>query len=193
MDDAKTFYNREDVWEIPKEILEDERIEMEPYYVILTLPKGDKPEFILMLPFTPKGRDNIIAWLAARCDEKYGELRLYEFPKGQLIYGPMQIEARIDQDPEISKLFTLWGQVGSKVIRGNLLVIPIENSILYIEPVYLRAANAQIPELRGVIVVYSDALAMRPTLNESLIVVFGEEAKEEVVKEKDWLKYIMKH
>ena len=177
MDDAKTFYNREDVWEIPKEILEDERIEMEPYYVILTLPKGDEPEFILMLPFTPKGRDNIISWLAARCDEEYGELRLYEFPKGQLIYGPMQIEARIDQDPDISKLFTLWGQVGSKVIRGNLLVIPIENSILYIEPVYLRAVNAQIPELRGVIVVYSDALAMRPTLNESLTAVFGKEVK----------------
>jgi uncharacterized membrane protein (UPF0182 family) len=183
MDDAKTFYNREDVWEIPKEVLEDERIEMEPYYVILTLPGNSKPEFILMLPFTPKGRDNIIAWLAARCDEEYGELRLYEFPKGQLIYGPMQIEARIDQDPEISKLFTLWGQVGSKVIRGNLLVIPIENSILYIEPVYLRAVNAQIPELRGVIVVYRDVLAMRPTLNESLIAVFGEEVKEEVVEE----------
>jgi len=183
MDDAKTFYNREDVWEIPQEILEDERVEMEPYYVILTLPGNDKPEFLLMLPFTPKGRDNIIAWLAARCDEEYGELRLYEFPKGQLIYGPMQIEARIDQDPDISKLFTLWGQVGSKVIRGNLLVIPIENSILYIEPIYLRAVNAQIPELRGVIVVYKDVLAMRPTLDEALIAVFGEEAKPEVVEE----------
>ncbi|RUM46880.1 MAG: UPF0182 family protein [Desulfocapsa sp.] len=183
MDDAKTFYNREDVWEIPQEILEDERIQMEPYYVILTLPGNDKPEFILMLPFTPKGRDNIIAWLAARCDENYGELRLYEFPKGQLIYGPMQIEARIDQNAEISKLFTLWGQVGSKVIRGNLLVIPIENSILYIEPIYLRAVNAQIPELRGVIVVYGDVLAMRPTLDESLIAVFGKEAKPEIVEE----------
>jgi uncharacterized membrane protein (UPF0182 family) len=184
MDDAKTFYNREDVWEIPQEILEDERIQMEPYYVILTLPGNDKPEFILMLPFTPKGRDNIIAWLAARCDENYGELRLYEFPKGQLIYGPMQIEARIDQNADISKLFTLWGQVGSKVIRGDLLVIPIENSILYIEPIYLRAENAQIPELRGVIVVYKDVLAMRPTLDESLIAVFGkEEVKPEIVEE----------
>ena len=176
MDDAKTFYNREDVWEIPEEILEEDRIQMEPYYVILTLPGNDKPEFLLMLPFTPKGRDNIIAWLAARCDESYGELRLYEFPKGQLIYGPMQIEARIDQNADISKLFTLWGQVGSKVIRGNMLVIPIENSILYIEPIYLRAVNAQIPELRGVIVVYSDVLAMRPTLDEALTAVFGKEA-----------------
>lgn len=161
MDDTKTFYNREDVWEIPKEILEDEKIQMEPYYVILTLPGNENPEFLLMLPFTPKGRDNIIAWLAARCDGNYGELKLYEFPKGQLVYGPMQIEARIDQNAEISKLFTLWGQVGSKVIRGNLLVIPIENSILYIEPVYLRAVNAQISELRGVIVVYREMLAMR--------------------------------
>ncbi|WP_048086292.1 UPF0182 family membrane protein [Archaeoglobus veneficus] len=184
MDDAKTFYNREDVWVIPQEILEDERIEMEPYYVILTLPESSEPEFLLMLPFTPKGRDNIIAWLAARCDEEYGELRLYEFPKGQLIYGPMQIEAKIDQDPDISKLFTLWGQVGSKVIRGNLLVIPIENSILYIEPIYLRAVNAQIPELRGVIVVYKDMLAMRPTLDEALIAVFGEEeVKPEVIED----------
>ncbi|AGK60916.1 hypothetical protein Asulf_00910 [Archaeoglobus sulfaticallidus PM70-1] len=183
MDDAKTFYNREDVWEIPEEILEEDRIQMEPYYVILTLPGNDKPEFLLMLPFTPKGRDNIIAWLAARCDESYGELRLYEFPKGQLIYGPMQIEARIDQNADISKLFTLWGQVGSKVIRGNMLVIPIENSILYIEPIYLRAVNAQIPELRGVIVVYSDVLAMRPTLDEALIAVFGEEAPEIVEEE----------
>ncbi|RLI75318.1 UPF0182 family protein [Archaeoglobales archaeon] len=183
MDDAKTFYNREDVWVIPQEILEDERVQMEPYYVILTLPGNSKPEFLLMLPFTPKGRDNIIAWMAARCDESYGELRLYEFPKGQLIYGPMQIEARIDQNADISKLFTLWGQVGSKVIRGNMLVIPIENSILYIEPIYLRAVNAQIPELRGVIVVYKDVLAMRPTLDEALISVFGEEAKPEIIEE----------
>jgi hypothetical protein len=193
MDDAKTFYNREDVWVIPQEILEDERIQMEPYYVILTLPGNDEPEFLLMLPFNPKGRDNIIAWMAARCDENYGELRLYEFPKGQLIYGPMQIEARIDQNAEISQLFTLWGQVGSKVIRGNLLVIPIENSILYIEPIYLRAVNAQIPELRGVIVVYSDVLAMRPTLDEALITVFGEEVSEIVEEEsvKDLVKQLV--
>jgi hypothetical protein len=184
MDDAKTFYNREDVWEIPQEILEDERIEMEPYYVVLTLPESHEPEFLLMFPFTPKGRDNIIAWMAARCDGDYGELRLYEFPKGQLIYGPMQIEARIDQNAEISQLFTLWGQVGSNVIRGNLLVIPVENSILYVEPIYLRAENAQIPELRGVIVVYEGVLVMRPTLDEALIAVFGEEVKaEKVVQE----------
>lgn len=175
MEEPRTFYNREDVWDIPQELFEEERIEMEPYYVILKLPDSDKPEFLLMLPFVPKGRDNVIAWLAARSDEKYGELLLFEFPKGELVYGPMQIEARIDQDAEISQLFTLWGQAGSRVIRGNLLVIPIENSILYVEPVYLRAENAQIPELRGVIVAYNDVLVMRPSLDEAISAIFGME------------------
>ena len=175
MEEPRTFYNREDVWDIPQELFEEKRIEMEPYYVILKLPDSDKPEFLLMLPFVPKGRDNVIAWLAARSDEKYGELLLFEFPKGELVYGPMQIEARIDQDAEISQLFTLWGQAGSRVIRGNLLVIPIENSILYVEPVYLRAENAQIPELRGVIVAYNDVLVMRPSLDEAISAIFGME------------------
>jgi hypothetical protein len=173
MEEPRTFYNREDVWEIPQELFEEKRIDMEPYYVILKLPDSDEPEFLLMLPFVPKGRDNVIAWLAARSDERYGELLLFEFPKGELVYGPMQIEARIDQDAEISKLFTLWGQSGSRVIRGNLLVIPIENSILYVEPVYLRAENAQIPELRGVIVAYNDILVMKPSLDEAISAIFG--------------------
>ncbi len=177
MEEPRTFYNREDVWEIPQELFEEKRIEMEPYYVILKLPDSEKPEFLLMLPFVPKGRDNVIAWLAARSDDRYGELLLFEFPKGELIYGPMQIEARIDQDAEISQLFTLWGQSGSRVIRGNLLVIPIEDSILYVEPVYLRAENAQIPELRGVIVAYNDILVMRPTLDEAISAIFGMEVK----------------
>jgi hypothetical protein len=178
MDDPRTFYNREDVWDIPDELFEDQRIKMDPYYVIITVLEG-KPEFILMLPFTPKGRDNIISWMAARCDDNYGELILYEFPKGTLVYGPMQIEARVDQDPIISQTFTLWGQTGSRIIRGNLLVIPIDNSIIYVEPVYLRAENAQIPELRGVIVSYEDVLTMQPTLAESIKVVFGEYEKAE--------------
>ena len=173
MKDVTAFYNREDVWEIPKEKFEDDIIDVEPYYVTLSL--DEEPEFILMLPFTPKNRDNLIAWMAARCDKRYGELLLYEFPKGELIYGPMQIDARIDQDAELSKLFTLWGQVGSKVIRGNLLVIPINNSILYIEPVYLRAVSAKIPELRGVIVVYDDVLKMAPDLYQALELVFSAE------------------
>ncbi len=185
MDDAETFYNREDVWEIPHEMYEDRTIEMEPYYVILSL-EGEKPEFVLMLPFTPKGRDNIISWMAARCDERYGEIVLYEFPKGKLVYGPMQIEARIDQNSEISKLFTLWGQAGSKVIRGNLLVIPIENSVIYVEPVYLRAEKTQIPELRGVIVAYNELLTMKENLDKALEDVIGVKPKEEKeVEEKD--------
>lgn len=184
MENVETFYNREDVWEIPEELFEGRRIQIEPYYVILSL--EEKPEFVLMLPFTPKGRENMIAWMCARCDGKhYGEILLYEFPKGKLIYGPMQIEARIDQDPEISKLFTLWGQVGSRIIRGNLLVIPIEGSIIYVEPVYLKAEEAHIPELRGVIVAYNDLLVMKPTLDDALNAIFGiMPAKEEVKVER---------
>ncbi len=177
MESVETFYNREDVWDIPQELFEGVRIKMEPYYVILSL--NERPEFVLMLPFTPKGRENMIAWMCARCDGRhYGELLLYEFPKGKLIYGPMQIEARIDQNPEISKLFTLWGQMGSRVIRGNLLVIPIEGSIIYVEPVYLKAEEAHIPELRGVIVAYNDFLVMKPTLKEALSEIFGKEKRE---------------
>jgi uncharacterized membrane protein (UPF0182 family) len=184
MENVETFYNREDVWEIPEELFEGRRIQMEPYYVILSL-EGEKPEFILMLPFTPKGRENMIAWMCARCDgEHYGEILLYEFPKGKLVYGPMQIEARVDQNPEISKLFTLWGQVGSRVIRGNLLVIPIEGSILYVEPVYLKAEEAHIPELRGVIVAYNDVLVMKPTLDDAIKALFGVMPAKEVKAER---------
>jgi hypothetical protein len=180
MTDVTEFYNREDVWQIPKEKFENNIIDVEPYYVTLSL--DSKPEFVLMLPLTPKGRDNLIAWMGARCDEKYGELLVYEFPKGELIYGPMQIDARIDQDAELSKLFTLWGQVGSRVIRGNLLVIPINNSLLYIEPVYLRAESAKIPELRGVIVVHNDILKMGDNLYDAIEKVFGVAEKPEAEK-----------
>ena len=193
MEDVKTFYNREDIWEIPMELFEDVKINMEPYYVITVLPGCNKSEFILMLPFTPKGRDNIIAWLAARCDENYGELILYEFPKGKLVYGPMQIEARIDQDAEISKLFTLWGQAGSKVIRGNLLVIPVGGSIIYVEPIYLKAEKAQIPELRGVILAHGSHLKMYPSLNDAVKALIEKgaeitERKERTLKYEDLVK-----
>ena len=185
MTEIEVFYNREDAWETPEEVFESHRIDMEPYYVILNL--EDKPEFVLMLPFTPKGRENMIAWMCARCDEHYGELIVYEFPEGELVYGPMQIEARIDQNPEISKLFTLWGQVGSRVIRGNLLVIPIEGSILYVEPIYLKAEKSHIPELRGVIVAYNDYVVMGSTLESSLQSILGKrvevEEKPESVKD----------
>ncbi len=181
MKNVETFYNKEDVWEIPSELYEGNVIKMEPYYVMLSL--DGKPEFVLMLPFTPKGRRNMIAWMCARCDyPHYGELILYEFPKGKLVFGPMQIEARIDQNPTISKLFTLWGQVGSSVIRGNLLVIPIEGSIIYVEPIYLKAVESQIPELRGVIVAYDDKLVMKSTLDEALRTLFGVPSKVNVTK-----------
>jgi uncharacterized membrane protein (UPF0182 family) len=172
MKDVTAFYNREDVWSVAKEKFEGETIEVEPYYATLAI--EDEPEFILMLPLTPVNRDNMIAWMAARCDEKYGELIIYEFPKGELIYGPMQIEARIDQDPELSKLFTLWNQAGSRVIRGNLLVIPINNSVLYVEPVYLRGESAKIPELRLVIAVQDEELATGSDLYEAIENLFKE-------------------
>jgi uncharacterized membrane protein (UPF0182 family) len=152
---------------------------MEPYYVIMSLPEEQREEFILILPFTPVNKDNMIAWFAARCDgEHYGKLLLYEFPKQELVYGPSQIEARIDQNPEISQQLTLWSQEGSRVIRGDLLVIPIQKSLLYIEPVYLRAEKGQLPELKRVIVAYDKEVVMTPSLGESLEAIFGEKKPE---------------
>src|SRR5690606_23667844 len=134
------FYNQEDVWHIAREIYRGQEQEMSPYYTILQLPDGDEPEMVLMLPFTPARRNNMIAWLAARNDgEHYGRLVVFQFPKDQLVFGPMQIEARIDQDPAISEVLTLWDQAGSQVIRGNLLVLPLDNSLLYVKPIFLRA------------------------------------------------------
>ena len=137
MKDPRVFYNKEDVWVIPEEIYRGNRQRMIPYFVIMKLPDQEKEEFILMIPFTPKGKDNLIAWMAAKCDfPNYGEVVVFQFSKQELIYGPLQIEARIDQDTEISQDFTLWSQAGSDVIRGNTLVIPIENSIIYVAVSY---------------------------------------------------------
>jgi uncharacterized membrane protein (UPF0182 family) len=175
MEKPRTFYNKEDQWEIPHELYEGNRIAMEPYYLITKLPGEDHDEFILLLPFTPRSKPNMIAWMAARGDlANYGERIVYEFPKNKLIFGPIQIEARIDQDPDISQDFTLWGQSGSKVIRGNLLVIPVEDSLLYVEPVYLSSDQKDaLPELKRVIVAFGDSLTMQDTLEESLAVLFG--------------------
>jgi hypothetical protein len=175
MTDARVFYNREDVWSIPQELYEGSRIRMEPYYLITKLPGEEKAEFILMLPFTPRNKNNLVAWLAARSDgEHYGERIVYLFPKEKLVYGPMQIEARIDQNPEISQHFTLWDQAGTRVIRGNLLIIPIRESLLYVEPVFLRAEQrGAIPELKRVIVAFGERIAMEETLDEALASVFG--------------------
>jgi uncharacterized membrane protein (UPF0182 family) len=142
MQDVKVFYNQEDLWEIPNEIYSDRPQKMDPYYIITKLPEEEREEFLLMVPFTPARKDNMIGWLAARCDgEGYGDLVVYKLPKDKLIFGPMQLEARIDQQPEISSQLSLWGQGGSEVIRGNLLAIPIESSFLYVEPIYLRATQ----------------------------------------------------
>jgi hypothetical protein len=175
MTDPRVFYNREDIWETPEELYEGSRVLMEPYYLITKLPGEAREEFVLLLPFTPRGKNNMISLLVARSDPQwYGERRAYLFPKDRLIYGPMQIEARIDQDTEISQLFTLWSQVGTRVIRGNLLAVPIEDSILYIEPIYLRAeAEGALPELKRVIVAFGDRLVMEETLEEALAALFG--------------------
>jgi hypothetical protein len=140
MEDVRVFYNQEDLWQIPDEIYSDTRQEMEPYYVIVKLPGANNEEFLLMIPFTPSKKDNMIGWLAARCDlPDYGNLVVYKLPKEKLVYGPMQIEARVDQQTEISRELSLWGQRGSRVIRGNLLAIPVSDSFIYVEPVYLEA------------------------------------------------------
>jgi uncharacterized membrane protein (UPF0182 family) len=176
MQDPQVFYNKEDLWSIPKKSGAGGEREMEPYYTIMRLPDGKKEEFVLLLPFTPSKKDNMSAWMAARCDPpQYGEVVVCIFPKQKLVYGPRQIEARIDQDAEISKQLSLWNQRGSQVIRGNLLAIPIEKSILYVEPLYLAAEKGSLPELKRVIVAYGNSVAMEENLELSLQQVFGGE------------------
>lgn len=174
MGNPEVFYNREDVWRFPLQVYEEEQVQMEPYYTIMRLPEAETEEFIAIMPFTPVNKDNMVAWLSARSDGgEYGKLLLYEFPKQQLVYGPSQIEARIDQTPEISQQLTLWSQEGSRVIRGDLLVIPIEQSLLYVEPVYLRAEQGELPELKRIIVAYDNRVVMGETLDEALSTIFG--------------------
>lgn len=176
MRDVNVFYNKEDLWQVPIETMTGNNPQaMVPYYVMLNLPGESQAEFILTMPFTPNNKNNLVAWLAARTDgEHYGKLVAYRFPKQELIYGPLQIEGRIDQDPEISAQITLWDQSGSEVIRGNLLVLPIGNSLLYVEPLYLQAQSGQIPELKRVILVSGDRIVMKETLADALLALFGE-------------------
>jgi uncharacterized membrane protein (UPF0182 family) len=144
MEDVQVFYNQEDLWQIPDEVYGERRQKMEPYYIIIKLSEEQKEEFFLMAPFTPSKKDNMIGWLAARCDlPNYGNLQVYKLPKEKLVYGPMQIEARVDQQTEISRELSLWGQGGSRVIRGNLLVIPVGETFIYVEPVYLEAIQEE--------------------------------------------------
>jgi uncharacterized membrane protein (UPF0182 family) len=176
MEATDVFYNREDLWQFPRQPGGGGTAMMAPYYIIMRLPGEPQAEFFLMIPMVPSRRDNMIAWLAARCDQPdYGKLIVYEFPKEKLVYGPFQIEARINQNTEISQQLTLWNQMGSRVIRGaNLLVIPIENSILYVSPLYLRAEHGHLPELKRVIASYGEHLVMKETLAEALSALFAE-------------------
>ncbi|QTL98248.1 UPF0182 family protein [Iocasia frigidifontis] len=184
MKNPTVFYNKEDRWNIPTEKYAGNSIQMQPYYNIVKLPDNENSEFVLMLPFTPINKNNMVAWIAARSDgDKYGELLVYSFPKDKLVYGPMQVESRIDQNADISQLLSLWGQRGSRVIRGNLLVIPIGEAILYVEPVYLQAETSELPELKRVVVAYKDRVVMRETFRQALNVIFGVEEIEEETEE----------
>ena len=188
MEDAQVFYNKEDLWSIPRQSGSGGEREMEPYYTIMKLPEEKKEEFVLLLPFTPSKKDNMSSWLAARCDPpNYGRVVVYRFPKQKLVYGPRQIEARINQDAEISKQLSLWNQRGSQVIRGNLLAIPIEKSILYVQPLYLAAERGQLPELKRVIIAFGNNLAMEENLELALQRIFGGDLIREA-KEKEKLK-----
>ena len=173
MSAPQIFYNKEDLWEIPVISGTGSENPMSPYYTIMRLPQEKQEEFILMLPFTPARKDNLSAWMVARSDgDNYGQLVVYRFPKQKLVYGPKQIVARINQDEEISRQISLWDQRGSQVIQGNLLVIPIEEALLYVRPLYLRAASGKIPELKRVIVAYENKIAMEETLEASLARIF---------------------
>ena len=172
--DPQVFFNKEDILSIPRQRVDGREGDMEPYYTIMRLPGESKEEFVLLLPFTPSRRDNMRAWLAARSDgENYGKLIALEFPKAKLVYGPKQIDARIDQDTFISQQITLWSQAGSQVIRGSLLAIPIEKSLLYVQPLYLAASQGSLPELKRVIVAFGSQIAMEETFDQSLQRVFG--------------------
>lgn len=176
MEDPQVFYNKEDLWSIPRVAGIGGEREMEPYYTIMKLPDGKKEEFVLLLPFTPSGKDNMSAWLAARCDvPNYGKVVVYRFPKQKLVFGPRQVDARINQDADIAKQLSLWNQRGSQVIRGNMLAIPIEKSILYVQPLYLAAEKGQLPELKRVIVAFGNTLAMEENLELALQQIFGGE------------------
>jgi uncharacterized membrane protein (UPF0182 family) len=174
MTEPDAFYHREDQWQIPGGL--NKATNENPFmrHIIMRLPGEKNPEFIFMTPFTPRGKDNLAAWMVARMDgENYGKLSVYRFPKQSLVYGPKQIANRINQDTDISRQLTLWDQKGSQVIRGELLVIPIEESLIYVQPIYLRAEGGNIPELKRVVVAHENRVVMGETLEEGLDALFG--------------------
>ncbi|MBT9258341.1 MAG: UPF0182 family protein [Clostridiales bacterium] len=177
MTDPQVFYNSEDMWQVAREVSGTGGSQpVAPYYAILELPGADRPEFILLRPYTPLRRTNMVAWLGARSDgDHYGHMIAFLFPKEKTVLGPQQVESNINSTPEISQSLTLWNQQGSQVTRGNLLVIPIKDSILYVEPLYLQGADSPLPRLQRVIVAYASRVAMAPTLEEALALIFGGE------------------
>jgi len=174
MVEPDAFYHREDQWQYPTIVAGPPTANPFMRHIILRLPGEKDPEYILMTPFTPRGKDNLAAWMVARMDgDHYGQLVVYKFPKQSLVYGPKQIANRINQDTDISRQLTLWDQKGSQVIRGELLVIPIEESLIYVQPIYLRAEGGTIPELKRVVVAHENRVAMGETLEEGLNLLFG--------------------
>ena len=174
MDDAEALYHREDEWQIPQIPQEGEEADLFMRRIIMRLPEEQRAEFIFMTPFTPRNKDNLAAWMVARSDgDRYGELIVYRFPKQSLVFGPRQVVNRINQDTEISRQFALWDQRGSEVIRGELLVLPIEEALLYVQSVYLRAEGGRIPELKRVVVAYRNGVVMEETLDAALERLFG--------------------
>ncbi|MBR5730772.1 MAG: UPF0182 family protein, partial [Firmicutes bacterium] len=177
MTDVAVFYQNEDAWQISKNIYDQSETTMTANFFIMKLPGEENTEFVSNVSYTPAGKNNLTGILVARSDgDHYGEIMLYQMPKGKLIYGPLQVESKIDQDPEISKEFSLWNGSGSKYSRGEMFVIPIEDSLLYVEPVYLEASTASLPEVKRVIVFYNEKLAYAPTLAEALDMLFGDGA-----------------
>jgi uncharacterized membrane protein (UPF0182 family) len=173
MDSPEDFYHREDQWQIPVVAKADEAV---PFmrHIIMRLPEESKAEFIYMVPFTPRGKENLAAWMVARNDgDVYGKLLVYRFSRQSLMFGPRQIENRINQDTEIARQVSLWDQRGSQVIRGDLLVIPVEESMIYVQPLYLQAEGGRIPELKRVIVAYQNQVVMQETLDAALTDLFG--------------------
>lgn len=187
MKNPTVFYNKEDVWSISNELYGNQTTKMEPYFVNMRLPGSNQLEFLLMRPFTPTQKQNMVSWLAARNDgDNYGKLVLFKFPKQSTIYGPMQVESRISNDSEISQNLNLWDQQGSSVIRSNLLVIPIKNSILYVEPIYLTTNNENsLPEVVRIVVAYKDKIVMARTLDDALSQLFGTDFRTEGVTVED--------
>ena len=179
MRDPQVFYNKEDIWEIAHSLdgQSGRPAPMQPTYVVATLPGEKQPEFLLVLPFTPRGKDNLIGWMAARCDgELLGDLIYFQLSKQQLMYGPMQIESRIDQDQNISKDLSLWNQQGSHVLRGNIIALPVSGGFLYVESIYIQASEARMPQLKKVVLAMGDRLIYRDTFEQALAELTGSSA-----------------